>query len=262
MRIALCLTGQPRALEEGFSYYQKNLLAHYNIDVFCHSWNTHLNDKILELYNPVDYKFENYKFSKKYDEIYAHCNVHHTSPPRYSLAQFYSVLQTRDMKSKYELENNFTYDWVIKARYDYALNFVINFEKLDTSKIHLPIRKYVHPDGTYDKGFCDLFGFGSSYYMNKYMSVYEFIDHFSSVPNFKFFGEHLLSSTLMLHGLRDRYNYPAGENEQVTFIDMNDPFIGYPEENGRKWVYSLIRSNQGDRNLWLTHEEDYWNSLK
>ena len=40
MKIALCFSGQPRSYEKGYEYYKKNLLDHYDVDVFIHTWDT------------------------------------------------------------------------------------------------------------------------------------------------------------------------------------------------------------------------------
>ena len=38
MRIALCLSGQPRSFEKGYEYHKKNLLDHHDVDTFIHTW--------------------------------------------------------------------------------------------------------------------------------------------------------------------------------------------------------------------------------
>jgi hypothetical protein len=259
MKIALCLSGQPRALEEGFLYWKKNLLDCYEVDVFVHSWKSYLNDRVLELYKPVVHIFDDYKFSPEHDKIYEQNCVHESSLPRYSLSQFYTILQSRNLKSEYEVSHSFKYDWVIKGRFDYALNIVPNFNS-DNSYVYLPIRRYLRADNTYDYGFCDLFAYGSSENMNKYMSVFEFMEDFSKRPGYKFYGEHLVSTTLVETGLRKHHGYPAHDDEKVRYINMQDPFVGNPENNGRRWLYSLIRQHKEPRDSWLNHDLGYWNT--
>jgi hypothetical protein len=261
MKIALCLSGQPRALEEGFRYWKKNLIDCFEVDVFVHSWNSHLNEHILELYKPKKYVFEDYKFSPEHDKIYEKNCVHESSLPRYSLAQFYTIIQSRNLKIEYEVSHNITYDWVVKGRFDYALNIVPDFSS-DNSYVYLPTRRYLQTDNTYDYGFCDLFAYGSSENMNKYMSVFEHMQKFSKIPEYKFYGESLVSTTLVETGIRKHHGYPAQENEKVRYINMNDPFTGNAEANGRKWIYSLIRLPQETRDSWLKHDLDFWNSRK
>ena len=38
MRIALCITGQPRMWEKGFEYHYKNIIKGNDVTVFLHSW--------------------------------------------------------------------------------------------------------------------------------------------------------------------------------------------------------------------------------
>jgi hypothetical protein len=262
MKIALCLSGQPRALEEGFRYWKNNLLDRYEVDVFVHSWDSHSNAQVLELYSPKAYLFEDYKFSPEHDKIYEKNCVHESSLPRYSLSQFYTIFKSRNIKIEYEISNKVTYDWVIKGRFDYALNLDLKFNERDNSFVYLPIRRYLRANNTYEYGFCDLFAFGPSDLMNKYMSVFEHIEKFSRKRRFKFYGEHLLSSTLIETGLRNHYGYPEYEEEKVRYVHMQDPFIGLPERDGKKWVYSLIRLSHEPRDFWLKHDLEYWNNKK
>jgi hypothetical protein len=260
MKIALCLSGQPRELEEGYSYWKKNLLDHYDVDIFVHSWNSHLNDDIVGLYDPTLRTFEDYKFSPEYDKIYEQNCIHETSLPRYSLSQFYSILQSRNLKNQYEDQNNLKYDWVIRGRFDYALNISFDFNNLDNTLIYVPKRKYIKADNTHEYCFCDLFAFGSSENMNKYMSVYEHIEKYSKIPGYKFYGENLVSTTLIETGLRNHHGYPERKNEKIRYVDMQDPFIGNPESNGRRWIYSLIRHDWNTRTYWLNHDLKFWSA--
>ena len=57
MKIALCLSGQPRCVKEGYEYYKKNLLDHYDVDVFCHVWDTDGAEHIAA-YKPVTLMIE------------------------------------------------------------------------------------------------------------------------------------------------------------------------------------------------------------
>jgi hypothetical protein len=53
MKIALCFSGQARAFEQGYEYYKRNLLDHYDVDVYIHTWKFPGEDKLAELYKPV-----------------------------------------------------------------------------------------------------------------------------------------------------------------------------------------------------------------
>ena len=38
MKIALCISGQPRMWEEGYKYHYKNIIKDNDVTVFLHSW--------------------------------------------------------------------------------------------------------------------------------------------------------------------------------------------------------------------------------
>ena len=38
MKIALCLSGQPRVVEVGFQKLNETILQHNDVDVFIHTW--------------------------------------------------------------------------------------------------------------------------------------------------------------------------------------------------------------------------------
>lgn len=52
MRIALCLSGQPRCFEQGFIFHYHNIIKNNNVDVFCHVWDFDGVAKLNELYQP------------------------------------------------------------------------------------------------------------------------------------------------------------------------------------------------------------------
>ena len=59
MKIALCFSGQPRSFRAGYEYYKKNLLDHYDVDVYIHAWKMpNGGNDLVELYKPKDYIFK------------------------------------------------------------------------------------------------------------------------------------------------------------------------------------------------------------
>jgi len=144
MRIAVCISGQPRTWKTA----AKNIKNYFDlpgvtIDYFIHTWDTNsyrdLNDtsdkkmdykitkeeadEIKNIYNPILMEFE------KYD-----C----TRFQRWN-ALFYSFMKSVWLKKKYELENDFEYDIVIKTRFD------INFKQEGINAFGKPLNKfYLH----------------------------------------------------------------------------------------------------------------------
>ena len=56
MKIALCFSGEARSFEKGYEYYKKNLLDHYNVDVFIHSWEFDRQRELVDLYKPKQHR--------------------------------------------------------------------------------------------------------------------------------------------------------------------------------------------------------------
>jgi|688.fasta_scaffold524184_2 hypothetical protein len=152
-KVAILLTGQSRTFKVGI----QNILNYFNIkvndftkqkvevDYFVHTWDTnsyrdktkqrwegddYLLDPITETeiqnaFNPVLMEYEKYN-AADFNNVW--------SP------LFYSLMKVVQLKRKYEIENDFVYDLVIKSRFD--LNFSLDpFPRFGfmTNKF------YVHP---------------------------------------------------------------------------------------------------------------------
>jgi hypothetical protein len=221
MKIALCFSGQVRSFEKGYEYFKRNLLDHYDVDVYIHSWKRAAVEGescINHLYKPKDYLFED-KLMGNYDAIYTRTPDPIKHPPRFTYSMFYSkneVLKLIDGQ----------YDWVISTRTDYALNLVIPFAELDNSKLYIPNCRMV-PERDFGN---DQFAFSSQENMKKYMSTFERIDEYYD-SGATFIGENLMQANLRYHGL-------CGEN--LVYVNMNNPFPPGPY-NGT-W-HSLIRDD-------------------
>jgi hypothetical protein len=169
MRIALCLSGQPRYLDEGYFFIKNYLLDRYEIDVFVHTWwdesysgnefgNTNISrscrydpktiEKIESYYSPKKFSFEKekdfsffseelFKQQNKEFDFYTEMNyggLHPIAP--YSF--YYSVKMCNQLKSEYEEEHNFSYDLVIRTRFDIVLkSFNINLKDVNSSLIYV-----------------------------------------------------------------------------------------------------------------------------
>ena len=137
MRVALCMRG---AISKDKAFFCKNdlymsspyvdyyacynsIIQHiispnkkYTFDIFCHCWNTDLEDNIRQLYNPVAYCFEDNRIYN--EEILKKC-IHATDFG--GISQALTIQKSIELKEKYERENNFQYDIVIIYRYDVLL---------------------------------------------------------------------------------------------------------------------------------------------
>lgn len=101
-RVAICISGLPRVAGPAAGCFQK-YFSDLDADVFIHTWSTGCNEEIIKLYKP---------------------KLHIVQDPIKSVNMgsfgnmLYSIMQSNRLKRKYELENNFRYDLVIKTRFD------------------------------------------------------------------------------------------------------------------------------------------------
>lgn len=218
MKLALCFCGQARSFEKGYEYYKRNLLDHFDVDVYIHSWKFPESDKLVELYKPKDYLFEN-KLTGDYDKIYTNTPNAAKWPPKFTYSAFYSMYEVSKLVDG-------EYDWVIKTRTDYALNGRIPFDQWDNSKLYIPNCRMVP---TKDFGN-DQFAFSSQKNMMKHMSTFNYIDEYYN-SGVQMIGEDMMSANLHKHGL-------FGDN--LEYVNMNNPFPPGPH-NGT-W-HSLIRDD-------------------
>lgn len=225
MKIALCFSGQPRSFEKGYEYYRKNLLEENQVDIFIHSWNTEYNQRLIELYKPKSYLFED-TLNGNFDSVYKNTPDAENFPPRFTVSMLYSMYKSCKLKTNYEIKNGFVYDWVIKSRTDYALNGKIPFDKLEKDKLYIPNCRMV-PDRDFGN---DQFAFGSSEVMNKRMTIYENMDHFYD-QGVSMIGEDMMQAQIRMYHLI---------GEKLIYVDMNNPFPPGPR-NGTP--HSLIRDD-------------------
>lgn len=206
MKIALCFSGQPRFINECFSFISKNVIGNNDVDVFGHLWfdtdlqtnpykyggdgnwvHQRINDKAIEdfknLYNPKKLIVEE---SKKFNDFELISNldisvkkywpgfIDNPKEPNYQnrvinncLSYFYSLNEVCKIKKLYEYENNFKYDVVIRCRTDSIVKTKLDYKKYDMSFLNYSSINN-QPDGM----VCDWFNFSSSINMDAFMSVF------------------------------------------------------------------------------------------
>ena len=195
MKIALCISGQPRMFEKGYLDLKKYYLDKYNIDVFIHTWKDVIY-KGTEFY-PEDIGNKQYIYSDKIfsdliklynpQSILIDNQIKFVSPDitgptwRQSLqncaSMWYSIYKCNELKQNYEMLTNTTYDFVIRTRTDLKFDIVLNdFDNYDPSLITLHKWKTSYPQLTY--GYKDCFAIGGSNVMDTYCSLYNSLSHY------------------------------------------------------------------------------------
>jgi len=141
MRIALCISGQPRTWEKCYQNWFDNIMPGVEKDVFFHLWDYNslpsiinvipgappnydkkISDDeknlIVETLKPKEYKFDNKEFSKHSHDPSLINEFVRTPLAWYCRSQYYSLWYAAQLKRQYELENNFDYDIVFRMRTD------------------------------------------------------------------------------------------------------------------------------------------------
>jgi hypothetical protein len=235
-KIALCISGQPRMVEAGHYYHLKNILYKNDVTVFIHTWETEndLHEQALDLYQPAGAIVE-----KPLEiDLSAYTNTPPPSPNwkvkdgrMSTYAQMYAIHHTMKLKQEYEKNNSIKFDWVVRSRFDFAINTRIPFDELDNSKLYIPNCRMT-PERNFGN---DQFAFSSSENMDKYAEVFEHYDEFYN-QDIQFMMEDFMSANWKRCGL-------VGEN--LVYCDVNHPFP--PGEYNGTW-HSLLRE---DMQEWL-----------
>ena len=106
MKIAVCISGQPRAYDKGYEYLKKNLLDHYDVDIFIHTWKNKVygTKKVIDLYKPVDYLVEDFNIFDRasLNKKYTNTPNPEVFPPSNAVFAYYSIFQSCLLKTKNE----------------------------------------------------------------------------------------------------------------------------------------------------------------
>lgn len=231
MKIALCISGQPRMWEKGFEYHYENIMKRNNVTVFLHSW-----EMPAEQMQAISEKYNAYSFITSPNPTVDLSKYTNTPPPspnwkvkdgRFAtFCQLYAIKECMRTKCEYEEQHNIKFDWVVRSRFDFAINVRIPFEELNNNNLYIPNCRMT-PERDFGN---DQFAFSSSMNMDKYADAYHHIDEFYN-SGVRYMMEDFMSANWKRHGL-------IGEN--LVYCDINHPFPPGPY-NGT-W-HSLLRED-------------------
>jgi len=207
MKVALCFSGGIRNLKDNFTSIKKCFLDTLNPDIFIHGWyfkikelqNQHKMyrgketdiDLVSNLLKPKKIKLEVYdKFKenklaekyhvKKVQEKFKNNNKLIELYPN-TVGMFYSIYQSNFLKTQYEKNNKFTYDYVIRIRPDFEFYTPVTFSTLsliNKNNIILPLDNYA-----FNTMMCDKFAIGTSKNMDIYCEVInELVQYIDKYP--------------------------------------------------------------------------------
>jgi hypothetical protein len=191
--------------------YIYNVLSNHGIeyDIFIHTWDNTIQypkylpdegntSQLIEMYQPTSHKVETYDKIKmqellqgskvnKYHEYITnkgYSNWKHKTNDigewkggglltNNTISLFYGLNEVNNLRTQYELNNNFKYDIVIKTRFDNMIFNKLNPEtlKTDNTSVYCPLG--YEPENRDKLGTVnDISAIGSSDSMNIYMSLY------------------------------------------------------------------------------------------
>ena len=211
MKVALCISGQPRYLDDGYSTIKKIFDKFDTIDVFVHTWwdDSYKNkpvefapnltygrycvweedtiEKINKLYSPKMFVYEESKTFNTFSDV-----PYGKSNPNSIHSGWYSVYKCNELKKQYEIENDFKYDLVIRCRFD--LNIInFNLDNIDPNYVYVCGELHrTNKSGLPN----DLFAISSSKNMDIYSSIFVRLDEFRYQIVGDFVGENLVRRVL------------------------------------------------------------------
>lgn len=189
MKIAICISGQPRNFKQSYASLKKCFLDKYDCDVYFHSWKTPSFEstnfgggshqyslteqdykELVDLYQPKGYLLEQ---PILFDVSGYKCPIWR-QPLNNTLSMFYS------MHKSFELVKG-EYDYVLRTRFDIDyFNFVLEFPK---DSIMLP--QWNTDNRVKHRGYSDLFALGKVEHMKIYFNVFpQVISYVTNDENF------------------------------------------------------------------------------
>jgi len=210
MKIALCLQGLSTGHNDKGNYVkslntgksiQSNIIKD-NVDVFIHTWNEdiHSINELTNLYQPKKSIFEK---QIMFDDT--------VTKYHYVKSRWYSQMKSIELKKQYEMENNFTYDFVMVSRFDCFYYTPINFTTLN------PTRFYTSnwPSHHLLTGFLDYWFISNSSNMDLFGGLYNKLDQYMKyLPNEE--------SKLSSHVLSKHHITKLGLINNISYI-LNEP---------------------------------------
>ena len=206
MKIALCLSGQPRFLDEGYAQIYKHLLSKYSVDCFIHTWwsddmvGKNINvmgvpdphnrsyvfphntlDILFKHYDPIAFVYEPQKNFLLIEGVNFE-KLNSTSVQ----SMWYSIKMANQLKTEHEKINGFVYDIVIRCRTDIIIDRLV---LANLTKSNCVYTASVGAERDFPN---DQLAVSSSSGMNYYASLYDNLIMYKDEGFVGFIGERLL----------------------------------------------------------------------
>lgn len=234
MKVALLLSGQPRSFEKGYEYHKKNLLDHYNVDVFMHTW----ADVPQKIQHGLQYLYGGHLTTTSFDQHSQaivdnqFTNIPNSQfPARNTYAMFNSMYRAFELMRYNYTQWALEYDVIVRSRYDYALNVKLPLDQTEVGKVYVPNDRM-----TLQHDFCaDMFAFGTPKVMETYMTTFKYLEFYHNE------GTTMIGEDMLARQLKE-YGY-IGEN--MVYVDMK-PCFHPGKYNGN--MHNIIRDDFSEWN--------------
>lgn len=224
MKIALVLSGQLRSWKLGFDYLKKNLLDHYDVDVYFHTWSKNWDGGVVQVYKPRDFLVENDAVFGDYRDYRIVSSRH----PARNTIMMYRSIKYADMLRK---NSAVSYDWIVRTRFDFALNAKIHLDGFDRGKMYFCDTRSNEEKSVVHDQFCIAIPPDMDIYTSLYDNIHQYHEEGCFVNGEDLLEHHLRKANVV--GTRAEY------------LDLNPPFFHGRYNYGR---HSLIRD---DMEKWL-----------
>lgn len=217
-RIAICISGQIRdGYKECLSLFNLFLKKKYDSDIFCcfEDCDDKIKQDINTLISPKKIKFvQNYEENNKISVG--------------TMSMYNKIFLANELKKEYEIENNFTYDFVIRIRPDLIIKEYLPdyiFDNMD-DKIYFPFISNIF--GYF--GYPDFLAIGNSRIMDIYSNIFLYLKNEEIICNIS---ETLLYNYLKIKKIKcEIINYPI-QLYRFRYDNLGNIFESI------KYIYSL-----------------------
>jgi hypothetical protein len=176
MKIAICISGQPRNFKQSYESLKTYFLDKYDCDIYFHTWKT-------DSFESTNFGFGNHQYNLNRNDFYDLISLY--QPKKYILEQpiifdasdykcpiwrqplnntlsmFYSIYKSFQL-----LEDE--YDYVIRTRFDIDYSLF----NLEFSKDEINIPEWNTDPNVKHRGFYDVFAIGNQLQMKIYSEVF------------------------------------------------------------------------------------------
>lgn len=186
MKACILLSGQIRNNKDYYKSIKENLIDLYNADVFISTWYDSNNptsdstiEEIIDMYKPVSIEVEQHdivvkSFLKKMVSPYEWRTPGPETNALSVFSMFYKIMRANRLREIHERMNLFTYDVVIRTRFDLSIDSPIGILKPKENHLYLP------KGWDWRNGYNDLFAIGDSrtmtYYSNAFNNLLPILD--------------------------------------------------------------------------------------